>query len=334
MIYIFICIIELNCINCRRCNDLYRKYEIIYKQFIVDSAQSRICVFDIETHTHIYKPYTHVSSSNGLSDLAELIVDDMIFYAYSEDEIVSCFERTKMLEDLKSAAQYAYKQRLPNRPDSSHDGTSGEILLDIMLQVFEEMPHKLIARPKYKQIYDNCEIKGYDALFFTKSDNEISLWLGQVKTGQKSYCKSSIKEDLNKKYTLEYFCKSLYYIADKTDHTHELEDILSQINNLCFEAIRNGWTDEQKSDRFIQILISNKVKVKIPCLLVYSDNIFNDLSALDKKIRECTKSIVEALDLQSYSIANELNHSIYFYVFPVKDVDELRDLVYLAARGD
>ena len=58
----------------------------------------------------------------------------------------------------------------------------------------------MIARAKFTDMHNKQEIKGYDALYFTKNSDGICLWLGQAKAGKKKYCTNSIADDLKNKY--------------------------------------------------------------------------------------------------------------------------------------
>ena len=251
----------------------------------------------------------------------------MIFYAFSEEEIVDTHRRLGILDDLKIAAKYAYKNRLPKRINPTTDGTTGEVLLDILIQVYEPLSHKLITRAKFQQLGDNTEIKGYDALYFTKYEGEISLWLGQIKTGSCAYCKSSIGSDLDTKYVSDYFSDAMYYIADKADKNNPLTDILNKINEICFESIKNKWTSEQKKGVLLKLLESWNVKIIIPCVLVFTAEIYSDVQKLQDEIVECTNEVVEYFDDKVFKITAGLNYEIIYYVFPVNNVKELREKI-------
>ena len=178
--------------------EVFEEYRILYDTHIVQKAKLLIVKYNEQKHKYEYRPYSHTTKYDALDNLSDLIIDNMIFYAFSEDEIVNLHKLNGILDNLKIAAKYAYLQRLPKRKNANTDGTPGEVLLDILIQVFEPLSQKLIARAKYQQLGDNNEIKGYDSLYFTKDDSNISLWLGQVKTGTFKYCKASIISDVMK----------------------------------------------------------------------------------------------------------------------------------------
>lgn len=304
--------------------DVFDEYRTLYEKYIVQNAKMLIVRYNSEKHKYEYKPYSHTVAPDAIDKLSKLIIDNIVFYAFSEDEIVDQNNRFGLLDDLTVAAKYAYEQRLPKRKISNKDGTTGEVLLDILLQVFEPISQKLIARAKYKQQGDNNEIKGYDALYFTKDDDEVSLWLGQVKTGDYSYCKSSIVDDLNEKYLMDYFCKSIYYIADKADKSNSLIDLLNEINKICFEGNRLKWNDDRKKLELIKLLRNWKVKIKIPCLLAFTENIYTDKGNLNEKINDCVQKMVDSFDNMNFLIADGLEYELLFCIFPISNVKELR----------
>jgi len=236
------------------------EYRVLYESHISNKAKLIIVKYDSIKQQYEYRPYTHIASINAIDQLSELIIDNIIFYAFSEEEIVEMHNRIGVLDDLKTAAKYALEKRLPKRNNSSTDGTPGELLLDILIQVYEPLSHKLIARAKFKQMGYNNEIKGYDALYFTQQKENISLWLGQVKTGSCSYCKSSIKSDLNEKYVSDYFMNAICYIVDKVEKSSPLLDILKKINDISYDSYKNNWNQEIKKEKLFDYLKTNNIK--------------------------------------------------------------------------
>ena len=103
---------------------------------------------------------------NALDNLSEMIINDMVFYAFTEKEIVKLNDNIQILSDLRSAAKYAYVERLPKRLNSKSDGTMGEVLLDIFIQLSSTNTKKLVARAKHTEMNSRKEITGYDALYF------------------------------------------------------------------------------------------------------------------------------------------------------------------------
>ncbi len=303
---------------------IYAEYRKLYEEHIVKKANVHIIRYSPQKHNYEYKPFSHKADPNAIEQLSKLIIDNLVFYTFSEEEIVYQNSNYGILEDLYAAAKYAYNERLPKRKDPKKDGTTGEVLLDILIQVFEPMSQKLIARAKYKQQSDNNEIKGYDALYFTKYNNDISLWLGQVKTGSCYYCKSKIVEDLNSKYILKYFCNSLFYLADKADKSNELKSLLDEINKIFYNSYKNKWDDKTKQKAVIDLLNSKNVKIKIPCLLAYTEDIYLNEADLDANIKKCVNEMINEFDTKNFLIDKDLEYELIFCIFPVKNINDLR----------
>ena len=167
------------------------------------------------------------------------------------------------------------------------------------------------------------EIKGYDALYFTKNSDGICLWLGQAKAGKKKYCTDSIADDLKSKYNKKYFSDTVLYIADKKD-TSELDDILNAINGICFESMKCGWDENRKAQEILTELNRWNVKIKIPCLITYSKDIYSDEKALEKYIKKEITDTLKCFEEITLDIELNMDFEVIFYILPVKDVDYIR----------
>jgi len=293
---------------------------------IKDKANAIIVEYSCLNQKFTYKPFSHKANESSLDELYDLVIDNTVFYAFDEDEILSLHDSLGILDDLKSAAKYAFAERLPKRKDPNSDGTLGEVLLDLLIQAYEPHSQKLIARAKYIEVGKKSEITGYDALYFTKNDDTITLWLGQAKAGAQTYCKRDIKEDLNTKFSTTYFAGTAFYISTRTS-SKELLDIMNEINSLCFTAIKNNFSKKEKTEQLFYVLQKHKVNIKIPCLLAYTNNIYSDPLLLQKEIEKCTQQMCTYFDANTYSIGIPLSYDIIFYVFPIKDVSYIRERI-------
>ena len=193
-----------------------------------------------------------------------------------------------------------------------------KFLLDIIIQLASQNTKKLIARAKHTEIKNKKEITGYDALYFTKDAEGISLWLGQAKAGQKAYCKRSIIKDLQEKYKREYFADTAFYIADKNE-APDLGELLNDINKICLMA--------QKIEKLFEVLKAKQVKIKIPCLITYSQNIYFDKAKLKEYVEHEVKEILDEFDSKIFPIEIETSYEIVFYIIPVEDVDYIRNKI-------
>lgn len=301
-------------------------YKEIYNKLIGEKFNTVVIRYSPEKGKYEYRGFSHHAEKNALDNIANLIIDDMIFYAFSENEILRLNDDIDLLEDLRAAAKYAYIERLPKREKAKSDGTMGEVLLDIIIQLASQNTKKLIARAKHTEIKNKKEITGYDALYFTKDAEGISLWLGQAKAGQKAYCKRSIIKDLQEKYKREYFADTAFYIADKNE-APELGELLNDINKICLMAQMKKWNGNQKIEKLFEVLKAKQVKIKIPCLITYSQNIYFDKAKLKEYVEHEVKEILDEFDSQIFPIEIETSYEIVFYIIPVEDVDYIRDKI-------
>ena len=301
------------------------EYYRIYNKLIRKKSKCVIIDYDILSKNYIYQPFSHKVTDSALNDLYDLVIDNIVFYAYSENEIIKKNE-LGMLEDLRVAAMYAFSERLPKRLNPDSDGTLGEVLLDLIIQVFEPDSQKLIARAKFTEVEKRkTEITGYDALYFTLQDKQITLWLGQAKAGVEQYCKSGIKEDLNTKFYQNYFANTTFYIADRSESS-KLTHLLTEINQICLDTQKNHWNKDKKINALYNLLKNNNVKIKIPCLLAYTSNIYES-SNINKEISTIVDKIQQYYDNEKFNVNIGLPFEIRFYIFPIKDISYIRNKI-------
>ncbi|MBH1940092.1 DUF1837 domain-containing protein [Mobilitalea sibirica] len=307
-------------------------YKTLYDNMICQKTKIVIVKYQASKNNFEYIPFSHHSNKNWLDDMYDLLIDNIVFYAFSEDEILERNKKIGLLNDLKIAAKYACENRLPKRKNPNTDGIVGELLLDLLIQVYEVTCSKMLARTKYNQMGDNSEIKGYDLLYFVKDEKgKISMWLGQAKAGAYKYCKEGIRDDLNQKYINKYFADSMFYVADKSDNL-DLSYLLDGINNILFEAIDYKYKVDEKEKKLFEYLKKENVSIKIPCLLAYTNDIYKCESELQMNINECIDSIKKYFDTKVFNIEIDIDYEIIFYVFPIKSVPELREKIMYFKR--
>lgn len=297
------------------------KYREIFEREIVQESKSVIFPFSPVANKYKYQPYVHNVSPTAVEDLGKLMRENLIFYAFGEEEIVQAYEKGKF-NSLEMAAKYAYKQRLPERSEKV-DGLPSEVLLDLLIQIYEPDAYKLTVRTIFRQD-DKNEIKGYDLTYFTKNDNEIVLWLGQAKLGEKNYCKIGIDHDLTKKYKAEYLTEQLYFISDKpVKVTNDAKEILEVIDNINARMIEED--PSIRTRELLDYLTKEQIKVRIPCLLAYSKNsVYSDARKIYEKIQDEIDSIQKYYTSHNY-VFEHITPEIIFYIFPIESIERLRD---------
>lgn len=296
------------------------KYHQIYAELITKKSKGIIFSYDPLVRKFQYRPFSHGTEKNSLQLLCGLMRQDLVFYCYGEDEVIAQYEKGRLV-DLERAAQYAYRQRLPHRKPKM-DGLLSEVLLDMLIQIYEPGANKLAIRTLFRQ-HDNNEIKGYDLTYLTKYNGKYTLWLGQAKLGKKIYCRDSIHEDLANKYTPEYFSEQLYFVSDKPQNvTQDSKDLLELIDQLNF-CMGKASTSE-RVQALIELMENANVSLKIPCLLSYEyADLYEKPELLYQRLCEEIDSLSSFYSEKNYG-SLVLHPEIVFYIFPIISLNEIR----------
>ncbi len=298
-----------------------KEYRKIYEELILNKSKGIIFSYDSLRDQYEYQPYSHSTNSDGIQNLSKLMRTNLPFYCYGESEIVEEYSRGR-LEDLEKCAKYAYTQRLPKRPEET-DGLLSEVLLDLLIEIFEPLATKLALRTIFRQ-NDNNEIKGYDLTYISKSkDDSISLWLGQAKMGDRGYCLSGIHADLLSKYDTKYFAKQLFFLCDKpyatTKGAKQLLRIIDDINRSTIDS-----PSDVREAALVNLLEKEHISIKVPCLLAYeSELLYSDPTNLFLNLCTEIEKIRTFYSKKDYS-SLVLKPHIIFMVFPLSDVDVIR----------
>ena len=97
---------------------------------------------------------------------------------------------------------------------------------------------------------------------------------------------------------------SAFYVADRSD-SPELTNLLSAINKVCFEAQKNHWDINIKIKELYKVLKNNNVKIKIPCLLAYTSDIYKN-AELEKQINSIVTKMQKYFDETDFKINLDL----------------------------
>ena len=299
----------------------HQEYKEIFDKEIVQQSKGVIFSFSPLNEKYTYQPYSHAITDNAVERLGELMRRNLLFYSFGEDEVIEAYEKGKF-SSLEQAAKYAYQNRLPHR-DPNQDGLLSEILLDLLVQIYNPRASKLAVRTIFRQ-NDNNEIKGYDLTYFTKDPTGISLWLGQAKLGSKQYCKEGISSDLIQKYTQEYLAKQLFFVCDKrVALTPDAKDILEVIDVLNARTIDDD--DTTRAQALIDLLNDHRITVKIPCLLAYDESsVYGECTRLYERVQAEVERIKDYFNRHTYSFVG-FSPEMVFCVFPIENTDRLRD---------
>ena len=301
--------------------NISEEYRKIYEKEIMPLSKGVILTYSPLTNKHLFQPFSHNTDINCVEQLSVLMRQNMFFYCYGEEEIVTHYEKGTF-PDLETAAKVAYKNRLPKRHASS-DGLPGEVLLDLLLQLYEKDAYKLAVRPILRQD-DNNEIKGYDLTYFSLRDEKITLWLGQAKLGQKAYCKGGIHSDLLKKFKKEYLSGQMFFVCDKqvgiTKESQRVTDAINQINVATIEE-----DETVRATALLGCFAKNNIAINIPCLLAYEESdVYCDEKCIYQKIESQLKEMQQYFTKNTY-LFEGFDPQIILYIFPLKDLAKLRD---------
>ncbi len=297
------------------------EYRAIFDKEILQKSKGIIFSYSPIDDIYKYQPYSHAAGDNSVENLATLMRQNLLFYTFGEDEVVNFYNKDAF-SSLEQAAKYAYAQRLPQRADTN-DGLPSEVLLDLLVQLYDPNAYKLAVRTLFRQ-NDNNEIKGYDLTYFSKNSDEITIWLGQAKLGQKEYCKSSIDKDLVEKYSQIYLSKQLFFVCDKRIHiTEAAANILELIDEINIQMIEE--ISEKRAKKLLSLFKEKNVKIRIPCLLAYGSNeTYQDVEQLFTRIETEVSSIRDYYRKKSYDFSG-FKPEIVFYVFPIESIERIRD---------
>ncbi len=297
------------------------KYNDIYDKLIVQPSKSIIFSFSPLDEKYVYRPFGHAIADDAVEKLGKLMRDNLPFYCFGEDEVTKAYE-SNTFSSLEDAIQYAYSFRLPHR-DPKKDGLPGEVLLDLLVQIYNPDAYKLAVRMISRQD-DGSEIKGYDLTYFTKDSSGLALWLGQAKLGEKRYCKDGINADLIEKYTNEYLTRQLYFVSTKRyEITEDAKILLEKINGLNVRTIRKD--GDSRARALIDLLNEMGIVIKIPCLLAYDEKlVYENAAHLYEHIQREVDEIKSHFNNRQYSFVG-FNPEIVFYVFPIESIKRLRD---------
>lgn len=297
------------------------EYKAIYHRELKGSSNGVIFLYSPRDNKYSFMPFSHDPESDGVKKLSALMRKNLLFYCFGEEEIVKHY-RKQTFHCLEEGAQYVYRNRLPKR-QPTQDGLPGEVLLDLLIQLYVRDSHKISVRPILRQD-DNNEIKGYDLAYFSMNNDETTLWLGQAKLGEKHYCKKGIHDDLLLKFEETYLSKQLFFICDKqigvTEESEKLTDIINKVNLATLNE-----NDDSRAAALLRCFNDNNIKINIPCLMAYDqESVYQDHIFIAQRIEE------EMEELQKFFIKNEYRFKgfqprIVFYIFPIKSIKTLRD---------
>jgi len=300
--------------------------ERLYKELVDSKIEPLIVKYDLISGDFEFHPYRHSLNDTTESSLVDALFDNIVFYAFEDNEIAAEYKRGN-LEDIRKAARMAYIDVIP-KTEGLLDGLLGELVLDAMLRSFYPQTKTIMSRVKYIERFPRKDIKiethGYDSMVFSEEAGKISIWLGQVKTGDWSYCARKIKDDLNKNILKDYFAGHMLILATykRGDDLGSLNKVVNDINDIKFDTVDLG--EEEKYNAVINYFTENDIQITMPALLLFQEDKYLDADEILESIKTKCKD-----NLSKSIIANDenLNIKVMFLVFPVRDLKKIRTIL-------
>lgn len=302
----------------------------IFKEVIGKRLLPLVVSFNPYTKKYQIHPFRHAITPTFEKDFSDILFDSIIFYAFEKNEIEREYDRGK-LSDLRRASRAAYESRVP-KTEKQVDGLLGELALDNFIKMFFEDIELLYSRVKYlerrpqKELTEKRtgqEVKGYDGLVFSSSNGQRYMWVGQVKTGDWTYCLRGIKEDINKSILETYFSSAMLIMTDIMRSTSSnsalLQKIIDDLNDLQLDYSTDLPTLHKKVVKYFK---DNRIIIRLPCLIIVDEKNYDDESQLLETIK---KKCSNAFD--SFIITNnsEFEIEVLFMVFPVRNLAKIRE---------
>lgn len=295
-----------------------------FKEHMIDNLNLLVFEYDINSSVCESKGFGHIKDDDFEERFIDLLINHIVFYSFEEDELINEYNRNR-LDDLRKAAVAAYNKRIP-KTERKNDGLLGELVLDMVLKSYYPI-EMLYARIKYidqvpTKDYKK-EVKGYDSLCFSMNDGKPSIWIGQIKTGDKTYCYKNIKDDLAKNLLHDYFSDSMLIMADNLrSKSNTIINLINDINDIQYT-----YSEDKKIlfSKVIEYFKSKNIEVIMPSMMLYESKKYDNINFIKDLEEEIKDDIIS--NFKDYKFINQegLNAKVIILVFTVRDLHALRE---------
>jgi hypothetical protein len=246
------------------------------------------------------------------SDLAEVIYNAVVEYAFNEYEITECdfdiLHRRALTRKLKFNIHSTDAQKLKY-------GFYGEVILYCMLYIFYKAP-PVIARGHLYQILENGETKGYDAYHLIDNEGQSELWFGEVKFYANFVAATTgpngAVRNLKKVISDDYLNTNLIAISERG-------------NDLATDgsALKPILNDIKKNPDIKISQLSKKYNIKLvyPILILFDGG----SEAYDDTIKKAIEHIESKAEEMRFDISIDV--SLFFILVPVDSAKEIKSKV-------
>ncbi len=264
----------------------------------------KTCVTSANNEDNCYK-------SDDDSDLAKIIYEGILYYAYDEFQLSDANHQKMFLKAFNNKFKYNYsasdlaKRKL---------GIYGESLLYCILKYFYKTD-TLISRGYFYDIQKKTEVTGYDAFHLIQRKEEIELWFGETKFYED--CKSAINsvfKSIEKAISDDYlvntnFTTILQHKGDIVDKTSKLYSILDKWDKCIIDSLEKELND-------------NNISLIYPVLVTYN-SISETYSDSIKLAVEHIKDKFSHISFDDISI----DFSIFFIFLPIDNVKATKETI-------
>lgn len=249
--------------------------------------------------------------SNNDSDLAKIIYEGILYYAYDEFQLEGGNHQKMFVKAFNNKFKYNYsasglaKRKL---------GIYGESLLYCILKHFYKTD-TLISRGYFYDIQKKTEVTGYDAFHLVQREDDIELWFGETKFYED--CKSAINsvfKSIEKAISDEYLVNTNFTTI--LQHKGNIEDKTTKLYSIL-----DKW-DKSIIDSLEKELKDNDISLIYPVLVTYN-SVSETYSDSIKLAVEHIKDKYSHISFDDISI----NFSIFFIFLPIQDVKSTKETI-------
>lgn len=249
--------------------------------------------------------------SNNDSDLAKIIYEGILYYAYDEFQLEGGNHQKMFVKAFNNKFKYNYsasdlaKRKL---------GIYGESLLYCILKHFYKTD-TLISRGYFYDIQKKTEVTGYDAFHLVQRGDDIELWFGETKFYED--CKSAINsvfKSIEKAISDEYLVNTNFTTI--LQHKGNIEDKTTKLYSIL-----DKW-DKSIIDSLEKELKDNDISLIYPVLVTYN-SVSETYSDSIKLAVEHIKDKYSHISFDDISI----NFSIFFIFLPIQDVKSTKETI-------
>lgn len=272
----------------------------IYKRFkkLVFKFDSAVNACEL-----IKDPY-HLNYESGVyreKELVRLIRGAMPHFALTPDE----YTRLKADDDIDEMYRLGFSRI--SKAKKNKKGDYGELLLFLLLKSFYDA-ERLVTKVRLRSSIKD-QVKGFDCAHFVIDNDEVKLWLGEVKF-YKSFS-GAVSDILNE-------------ISAHTDAGYLKDEFSILLPNIEFN---NNIDIPDSIIEFLDGTVSlDDVKIVIPALVTYESALIKKHKNIDDEFEVAIKKEFESKfkTIDRYNISIPDNVEIFFILLPLEDVSGIK----------